>query len=79
MCRTFSSKVVIFMKMNHKNSYRLNLNITLEVTDHKLGKSVKYMLGSDKARGAWLAQSVEPGAPDLGALSWSPMLGAEIT
>lgn len=36
------------------------------------------MLSSDKARGAWMAQSVEPGALDLQAVSLSPRLGVEI-
>ena len=33
----------------------------------------------NKIWGAWLAQPVEPGSLDLGAVSLSPTLGTEIT
>lgn len=41
--------------------------------------SVKYILNSDKAGGAWLAQSGEPTRLELGAVSLGPTLGVEIT
>ena len=38
----------------------------------------KDIVGKDKSRGAWLAQSVEHASVDLGAIGMSPMLGVEI-